>query len=205
MKQTGVIDQDFSFEKVWAAIQETDRQMKETDRRMQETDRQMKETDRRMQETDRQMKETDRRVGEIVNRFGEMVEYMVVPNLLTKFEELGFTFTKAHRDTEIKDREHNIFMEVDVFLENGDKVMIVETKTKPNNNDIDDHIRRMEKMRVLADIHGDKRGYRGAIAGIIISESVKVYALKKGFYVIEPSGDTFAITAPEAPYHPHEW
>jgi hypothetical protein len=29
--------------------------------------------------------------------------------------------------------------------------------------------------------------------------------LKKGFYVIEPSGDAFNITPPTGSYHPHEW
>jgi hypothetical protein len=29
--------------------------------------------------------------------------------------------------------------------------------------------------------------------------------MKNGFYVIEPSGDTFTITKPEGKYHPREW
>jgi hypothetical protein len=45
----------------------------------------------------------------------------------------------------------------------------------------------------------------GAMAGVVFSESEKTYALKKGFYVIEPSGDTFNITEPKGIYHPHEW
>jgi septal ring factor EnvC (AmiA/AmiB activator) len=78
------IGKGLTFEKVWAAIQVTNEQLKETDRmiketgkqlketdrivkenaqRMKETDKQIKETDRQMKETDRQMKETDRRVG----------------------------------------------------------------------------------------------------------------------------------------------
>jgi hypothetical protein len=186
----------------------TDRQMKETDRQMKETDRQMKETDRQMKETDRQMKETDRqlnkRFGELTNRFGDMVEYMVLPNLLIKFEELGFTFTQANR-TEIKDKKHGIFMEIDALLENGDKVMAVEIKTKPSVEDINDHVKRMEKLRAYADLRGDRRKYRGALAGVVFGDGEKIYALKKGFYVIEPSGDTFAITEPKGDYYPHEW
>jgi hypothetical protein len=158
-----------------------------------------------MKETDRQMKMTGKRVGELTNRFGEMVEYMVVPNLLTKFNELGLPFTRAHRDTEIKDRAHDIFAEVDAFLENGDKVMIVETKTQPDIDDIKEHINRMEKLRRYADLHNDKRKYLGAIAGVVFREYEKNYALKKGFYVVEPSGDTFNIIEPAAPYYPHEW
>jgi Holliday junction resolvase-like predicted endonuclease len=150
------------------------------------------------------MKETDKRVGAITNRFGEMVEYMVLPNLVEKFDELGFTFTKANR-TEITDREHDIITEIDALLENGDTVMVVEIKTKPNTEDILDHIARMEKLRRYADLHNDKRKYMGAMAGVVFSESDKIYALKKGFYVIEPSGDTFSITEPKDSYYPHVW
>ena len=150
------------------------------------------------------MKETDKRVGAITNRFGEIVEYMVIPNLVAKFDELGFTFTKANR-SEITDRKNNIITDVDAFLENGDKVMVVEIKSKPKTEDIDDHIERMEKLRRYADLHNDKRIYMGAVAGVVFSESAKIYALRRGFYVIEPSGDTFNITEPKGKYHPHEW
>jgi hypothetical protein len=150
------------------------------------------------------MQATDKRFGELSNRFGDMVEYMVLPNLVVKFEELDFTFTKANR-TEIKDRKHDIFLEVDALLENGDKVMAVEIKSKPNIDDIHDHIERMEKLRIYADLHNDKRVYLGAVAGVVFGDSEKIYALKKGFYVIEPSGDTFNIIEPKGSYHPHEW
>jgi hypothetical protein len=204
METTPAIGEGLTFEKVWAAIQATNEQIRETDRIVKENAERQKETDRQMKETDRQMKETDRRVGALTNRFGEMVEYMMLPNLVAKFDELGFTFTKANR-TEITDRKHNIFTEVDAFLENGDTVMIVEIKTKPRIEDINDHIERMEKLRAHADLHDDKRKYLGAVAGVVFSESEKIYALKKGFYVIEPSGDTFTITEPTGSYHPRTW
>ncbi|GHU52915.1 hypothetical protein FACS1894200_13420 [Spirochaetia bacterium] len=190
MATAEAIGEGLTFEKVWDALMETREQMKETDRRM--------------EETAQQMKETDKRVGELTNRFGEMVKHMVIPNLLTKFNELGFTFTKAGRN-KIADKEHSIFTEVDAFLENSDVVMSVETKTKPNTDDINEHIERMEKLRKYADLHEDKRKYLGAIAGLVFGDSVKTYALKKGFYVIEPSGDTSNITPPTGKYHPHEW
>jgi hypothetical protein len=83
--------------------------------------------------------------------------------------------------------------------------MAVEIKTKPRIGDIDEHIERMEKLRAYADLHNDTRVYRGAIAGVVFSESEKTYALKKGLYVIEPSGDTFTIIEPSGAYYPHEW
>jgi Holliday junction resolvase-like predicted endonuclease len=134
-----------------------------------------------------------------------MVEHMVKPCLVEKFQELGFEFEKALSDTSIKDRKNNIITEIDITLENGDKVMIVEVKSKPTTDDILEHIERMEKVRKYANLHRDNRKYLGAIAGMVMSDSEKIFALKNGFYVIEPSGETFNITAPEGIYSPREW
>jgi hypothetical protein len=225
METTQGTGERLSFEQVWSIVQEnilglkelresqkaTDRQLKAaslqmeaTDRQMEATDRQLKATSLQMEATDRQLKATDKRIGELGNRFGDMVEHMVMPNLLTKFEELGFTFTKANR-TEIKDKVHNLYAEVDALLEDGDRVMAVEIKSKPNIDDINGHIERMEKLREYADLHSDRRKYLGAVAGVVFGEGEKNYALKKGFYVIEPSGDTFKIIEPRGNYHPREW
>jgi hypothetical protein len=188
--ETAQVDPVFTFEQFMAS--------------MRELGKSQEETAQQMKETGKQMRETDKRVGAITNRFGEMVEYMIIPNLVAKFDELGFTFTKANR-TKIADREHSVFTEVDTFLENGDTVMVVKIKTRPSVEDINDHIGRMEKPRYFADLHGDKRKYLGAMAGVVFSDSGKIYALKKGFYVIEPSGDTFNIIEPRGEYYPREW
>jgi hypothetical protein len=201
-----------SFETVWAALMENREQLKENTQGIKELRESQKETDRQLKETDRQLKETDRitkenakLIGKLGNRFGEMVEHMVKPCLVEKFRELGFVFEKAHSDTTIEDKKNNIITEIDITLENGDKVMIVEVKSKPTTDDITDHIERMEKVRKYADLHNDRRKYLGAIAGMVISNSEKIFALKNGFYVIEPSGETFNITAPEGIYSPREW
>jgi hypothetical protein len=191
MAITERIGEGLTFEKVWAALMENREQMKETDKQM--------------KATDKQIKEIGKQLGKLGNRFGEMLEYTVVPNLVTKFKELGFEFEKTHRDTKIEDQKHRIFTEIDVFLENGDRAMVVEIKTKPDVGDIDDHIERMEKLRRYADLHKDTRKYLGAIAGVVFGDSEKTYALKKGFYVIEPSGDIFNIIEPKGEYHPREW
>jgi hypothetical protein len=107
----------------------------------------------------------------------------------------------AHKNTEIKDEKNKIFLEADVFLENGDKVMIVEIKATPRVTGVNDHIKRMEALRKYADLHNDSRKYLGAIAGVVTSDAVKNYALKKGFFVVVPSGDTFDIIKPEGKYH----
>jgi len=200
-----------SFESVWAALKEVAERQKETDRQMQERaeqfDRQMKESaarfDRQMQETDRQMQETDRRLGKLGNRMGEIVEHMVAPNLREKFRELGLNFPKANSNSDVSDYDNKIFLEIDVLLENGEKAMLVEVKTNLTTEDVQEHIKRLEKMRVYADLHGDKRAFLGAVAGVVVTANVKEYALGKGLYVIEPSGETFNITPPSC--QPKEW
>jgi hypothetical protein len=215
---------DASFQKIWKILEEnaaaykelresqkeTARQMEETDRKMEETARQIKETDWQIKETDRQIKETDRQIkeynkrfGDMNNRFGEIVEYMVAPKLREKFKEMGLIFENTYQNADVSSEEHDISFEIDILLGNGDKAMLVEVKTKLRTEHINDHIERLEKMRKYADIKGDNRTFLGAVAGVIITKDVKKYALKQGFYVIEPSGETFNITTPNG--EPKTW
>jgi methyl-accepting chemotaxis protein len=171
-----------------------------------ETDRRLQETAEQMNETSRQMKETDKRVGELTGRFGDIVEHMVVPNLVARFQDLGFAFTKVSRNVKITDEQKRVIAEIDALLENGDFTVSVEIKSKPRIEYINDHIERMEKLKNYADSHNDKRKYLGAVAGVAFDDSVKTYALKNGFYVLEPSGETFTITRPQdRGYTPREW
>ena len=156
-----------------------------------------------LQEVAKRQEENARQIGKLSSRMGEVVEHMVAPNLREKFRELGYDFPKANPNSDVSDRTNNIHLEIDVMLENGDKAMLVEVKTKPTTEDVQDHIRRLEKMRVYADLHGDKRTFLGAVAGAVMSENVKEYALKQGLFVIEPSGETFNIIPPNN--KPKEW
>jgi hypothetical protein len=189
---------------------ETERQMKES---VERHDRQMKENaerlDLQMQENagrfDWQMREVDRQFGRLGGGFGGIADYMVVPNmvlssLIIKFREFGFVFEKTYKDTAIYDKANNIITEVDITLENGDKVMLVEFKSTQKTEDITGHVERVEKVRSYANLRGDKRKYFGAVLGKVFDDNVKTFAIKNGFYVIELSGETFIITAPEGVY-----
>jgi hypothetical protein len=193
------------FKELERVVKEVAEAHKETERAVKETAEEQKETAAQMKETDRQMKETDKKISKLGSRFGEAVEYMVMPNLVGKFRQMGFVFTKAYPGAVIEDEKNRIIAEIDITLENGDKVMIVEVKSKPNTKDVKDHMRRMEKVRRHADLHGDRRKFLGAVAGMVMNEDMRKYVLQNGFFVIEPSGDTFNITMPEGKYRPREW
>nr|AGS53708.1 hypothetical protein [uncultured bacterium contig00068] len=164
----------------------------------------MKELRKSQEETARQMEEYNKRIGHLDNLFGEVSEYMVAPRLYEKFRELGYNFPKVNpKGAYINDRDNQIFLEIDLMLENGDKAILVEVKTKITTERVNKHIERLEKMRKYADLHGDKRKFLGAIAGIVANDEVKNLVLKQGFYLIEPSGDSFTIIQPDG--KPKEW
>ena len=177
-----------TYEDLWASMKETDRRMKEISEKIRESQ-------------DR----TDRQISKLGSRFGELIEHMIAPNIMNKFNSLDFDFTKCSMDVVIKEHGNpNAITEVDIMLENGDIVIAVEVKSKPNEDDVRDHIYRMEKLRRAADLRGDKRRYQGAIAGAIMSHELHSFILKQGFYSIEQTGDTVMINIPKG-FSPREW
>ena len=185
-----------TFEKIWTMFQETDKKFQAMSQ----------ETERLMQETTRQMKETDRKIGELGNRFGDLAEHLVAPGVVEKFNALGFRFNRDCQGAKFRDPETGrLLAEVDIHLENGDIVIAVEVKANLRvPGDVDDHLKRMEVLRRLADLRGDTRKYQGAIAAAIVVDGARRYAQKAGFYVLEQSGDTMKLDIPED-FVPREW
>jgi hypothetical protein len=152
-----------------------------------------------LQETDYRME----RLFGVTNYFGEVADYMLAPYLREKFREMGLNFPLTSSGSVVSDYDNGLFLEFDVILENGDRAMLVEVKTKLSAEDVTDHAKRLEKMRAYADLYGDKHAFLGAVAGVAITPDVKEYALGQGFYVIEPFGESFNITPPDG--KPKEW
>jgi hypothetical protein len=179
-----------TFESVWALLQETAQLTQENARRQ--------------KETAQQMKETDRRLGDLGLRLGEATDYLMAPQLHKKFSAVGFNFNHFSRNHVLEDHKGQRLAEIDVFLENGEYAMAVEVKTRLTTKDVKDHVKRMEVLRGVTDEHNDKRRYMGAVAGVVVTQGVLAYALKNGFYVIVPSGETVDIAIPEG-FAPRIW
>jgi hypothetical protein len=208
-----------NFEQVWAALMETRASIQELREENKETDRQMKET---QEETARQIKEAqqetarllqessaefdrrmlqnekdfNKRVGHLDNRFGELAEHLVTPNIVKKFNALGYHFNDVAKERKFYRDDGVLAAEFDILLENGESTVGVEVKSKPDERDIGEHIERLEFLRGRKDELEDKREIRGAIAGAVMPENVRRAALDAGLYVIEQSGDTVRIEAP---------
>jgi hypothetical protein len=202
------VNEGLTFEKVRAMFQETRTQMKESRETMEETNRRLKEemeeTDRLLKEVAEQQKETSRIVEDLGNNFGRLPEYLVMPNMVEKFDALGYEVERAGRNTVLHGPDKKILTEIDILLENGEFVIVVEVKSDLTETHVKLHEERMQKLRRYWDERGDRRRLVGAVAGASMEEKVKAFAFKMGFYVIVQSGDTVKIEAPEG-FTPKLW
>ena len=211
-----------SFETVWAILQEVGKKHEEHAKAMEEfreehakaMEEQRKRAEAEMQKLRESQKENERiwneksskitaKIGSLTNLFGDFTLGMVAPKLREKFTDFGLIFFKSTREVEVCDKENNISFEIDILLENGDKAMLVEVKTKLTEERITKHINRLEKMRKYADLRGDKRVFLGAVAGFAVSEEIRKMSSREGLYLIEPDGESFNITPPND--KPKEW
>jgi len=156
--------------------------------------------ERILAETAKAHKETEKTlndaIGGLSNKLGSLVEHIMTPDLPRKFKEFGFTFDRI---TTVKWAvDDSLYAQIDGLLENGIQAMVVEVKTTMRRRDVDEHVERMEKVRKYANDHGDKREFLGAMAATIVDKDTKAYALSKGFFVIEPSGEDVKITKPNS-------
>jgi hypothetical protein len=179
-----------NFEQVWAALMET-RQ------RQEKTVRQMQETDWLIQENAKQMKQVYSAMEDLGKRFGEIAEHLIIPNIMEKFNALGYKFTMANPNSKLSNPETNeVETEFDILLENSKDIIGVEVKTKPNVRDVADHVKWLAILKKYKAKEDSKKEIRGAIAGAIMPKNVRETAFAAEMYVIEQSGDTVKITKP---------
>jgi len=153
----------------------------------------IRETQQAHKETEKAIKETQKNVGGLNNSLGSIVERLLTPGLPKKFNKLGYSFNRIAAYSYAA----GVYAQIDGMLENGAQAIAVEVKTTLRQADIDDHLVRMEKIRKHANEHGDNRQFMGAMAAFITDKATKNYALKKGLFVIEPSGEDVKVTKPE--------
>jgi len=163
---------------------------------------QMKETDRKIRETDEQIKKTSREVGALGSRIGEIIEYMVGGDIVEQFQALGIEMTSLCRYKQFGKRGTDKSGEIDVLLENGDIVVLIEVKTKLTHDDVREQIELMEKYRLYGN---EKRRILGAVAGAVVADNVIKFAYGQGLYVIVQSGEAVEIIPPPEGFVAKEW
>ena len=153
-------------------------------------------------ETDKQMKETGKKISDLGSRIGEIIENMVGGDIVGQFQALNIAIKSHSRYKTFGKRGTSESGEIDVFLENGDLVILIEVKTRLTEDDIRDHIERMKKYRLYGD---DKRRITGAVAGAVVPDDIIKFAHRQGLYVIVQSGEAVEIVAPPEGFKATEW
>ncbi len=157
------------------------------------TDEQMKRTDEQMKRTDEQMKRTDEKLesmgislGNVTHNQGDVAEEFFFQSLI-KDNHLG----SIRFDDVVKNMEKHrgqIQEEYDLVMTNGDVIAVVEVKYKAHKNDLDKLDRKMRHFKRLFPIYQAFKQY-GAIAAFHINDDAKEEALKRGYFVLQRSGD----------------
>jgi hypothetical protein len=171
----------------------TDEQMKRTDEQMKLTNKQMKLTNEQMKRTDEQMKRTDEKLERIGINLANIAQ-----NQGDVAEE--FFFNSLANDTHLGDihfddiqknghkRRGKTEEEYDIIMTNGSVIGIVEVKYKAHTNDLDKLDRKMRNFKQLFPWFKDYKQY-GAIASFHINDDAKQEALRRGYFVLQRSGD----------------
>ena len=205
---------DLTFEKVWAALQESAKETRqilheaqlESQKQYERTQKQIDKTQRMMRDSKKRIDDLSNNVGGVNNKLGLFTESLFSTGLEDIFNEVGYQFTKQSPHTKFKDKPRGkTLAEVDYFLEDGEYAMAVEIKMELKTPDVDDHLDRIAIIRRYFDERGDKRILVGAVAGGIIRDSVMKYAQKWGLYVVMQKGESTVIADMPKGFKAREW
>ena len=175
----------------------TDEQMKLNAIAQKATDEQIKATDEQIKATNEQMKRNDKMLTEKLERMGitlgnigknqgDVAEEFFFQSLI-KDNHLG----KIRFDDVVKNMEKHrgkIQEEYDLVMTNGDAIAVVEVKYKAHTQDLDKLDRKMKHFKQLFPIYQAFKQY-GAIAAFHINDDAKEEALRRGYFVLQRSGD----------------
>jgi hypothetical protein len=139
---------------------------------------------KKMDANNSKLDENTRIVGLLTNKFGGIVENIVIPGIVEKFNEKGFKFDSVSTNVEfLNEKKDGNLAEVDALLENGKFVIAVETKTDLLVSDVNAHIKRLQALRKVPRFKGKK--IYGAFSTAIAKKRPINYALEHGFYVLQ--------------------
>ena len=162
-----------SIDEIWKLFKETSAQFKETDARLSQ---QFKETGEQIRQLE----------GLFGSQWGKMLEALVKPSALRLFQDWG---VDVHRTYERSVSQINgRTMELDLLLENGNDVVVVEVKSTLKVADVQEFLVDLEQFLDFFPQHRDKFVY-GAVAGLTIDEYADRYAYRQGLFVLSVTGD----------------
>jgi hypothetical protein len=164
--------------------------MAEMSKKMAESNAIIAETSKRREE-DRDA--LDKWIGYFGNSIGNIVELVLIPGIKKKMNDLGHNFNALSARKQFYGKDGKTYAEVDLLLENGEEVMVVEVKTQLSVKEVERQIKRLELLR--KNESGSLKGkiIYSAVAGLQIDKDAREKALGLGMYVVEMVEDTKSV------------
>lgn len=187
------MENTITYEQVLALFAKTDAQIAKTDAQIAKTNAQFSETKKELAETGRYIKDLARRVADVTDTMGRYAEEQVRPKILELFKARGVELEETYPRVVIK-KDGQFLLEIDLLLVNTIYSVVVEVKNTLRHKDVDEHIERLEKLQLSSNRTIRGTTMYGAVAGMIVTDEVEQYAIKKGLYVIKSKGDNVMIS-----------
>jgi hypothetical protein len=174
-------------------LQELACAQKETDLQLKETSQQLKETDKQLS---KQLKNLAEQIGGLGNKFGSFTEGWAFPSMVKllrnqfKIESIATNF-QVKRDDKL--------MELDVFAySNGNlnTACIVEVKSHVREEDIQQLLRQLTRLREFVPEHANKKLY-GILAGVQFPKQMREKIWQQGLYLASIHDEHFTLQLPD--------
>ena len=94
-------------------------------------------------------------------------------------------------------------MEIDILVANTVAAVLVEVKSHLQVDDVRTHLTRLGKFKPFFPRYAACQVY-GAVAGIVVDAEADQFAMNKGLFVIEQSGETVRL-ANNTAFVPRTW
>ena len=151
-----------------------------------ETGIQLKQTDLQLKETDRKLDKVAKMLGGIGANQGDVAEDFFYNSFIRDNHLGSLAFDDITKNME--KHRGTIQEEYDLFLTNGESIAIIEVKYKAHLDDINKLERKFNNFKKLFPIYKDYKLY-GAMASFYFNQDIKGELLKRGYFVVERSGD----------------
>ncbi len=161
----------------------------------------LREVAESQKETDKKIKEVTANIGRLGNRLGEFIEDAVRPAAVRLFRERGIEVHEVQQNVSVQRGDEGL--EVDLMVANDLDLVAVECKSNLKQQDIDEHLARLAKIKRLLPKYANTR-VMGAVAAMVIPDNVARYAYSKGLFVIGQSGEHLEIRN-DAEFKPAVW
>ena len=206
--------QQLTYESVLELIRENSREISRAVKEQgAEFDRRMEKRDA---EYDRMRKELNRKIGDLGNRIGDIIEHMLGERIIEKFQALGYNVTHpVVRNCSFSSAKLGIYGEFDLTLVDSDIIILIEVKTTLETADVRKHLKKIDEYRNHIATDGfvqphvrhllPNTRFIGAVAGAVVTDEAKDFALENGLYVIVQSGDAVEIVQTPEGFKAKEW